>query len=119
MAVITRIRDLNVGGGLAGCSGAVMARRATAGDRAVIEHGPRPGSGRMAIVTGVSRGDVGDRLTRSDAAVMAAETGAEHRDMIHTHNRTPGGGGVTCFTGAAGLNVSGGLAGGSRAIMAR
>jgi len=72
----------------------------------------------VAIVTGISTGDVVLRLATGRGAVVAAEAGTDHLGMIGMRDRFPKIRGMTGLTGITGIDVQVVLAGGSRPVVA-
>ena len=87
-----------MGGILAGCGGAIMARGATACNTAMIENGTTPTRGGMAIITCVAAGDMGWAFTCCGGAVMACSATSQDIGMIDTGYRNPAGTSMTILT---------------------
>lgn len=118
MAIYTEIGRLYMQRILAGRCHTVVATRTVGRGIAMIEDGTRPSGGVMAIITGVTAGNMRGRFTHGGCAVVAAETGAEHFVVIGTGDGCPGSRAVTTVAQIRRLNVRGVFAGRCRAIVA-
>ena len=105
MTHITGLSGLNMGGGLAHGSGAIVAIGTTAGHCCVINTRHRtPGRRTVADFTGACRLNMAYRFTCSGSAIMATVTGAGNSGMIHP-SPCPGNCSVANITGLIGLNM--------------
>ena len=89
MAGFADQRRGDVGGGLAGRGGAVVAARAAAHDPGVIEPAGAPGRRRMAALAAVVGRDVRCGLAGRGRAVVAGEAAALHLVVIDARHRLP------------------------------
>lgn len=83
------------------CRGAVVTRRATAGDGGVIESCGQPGDCRMTDIALSRSDDVCSGFSGRCAAVVASGAGAGHAAVIEAH-RCPAGRHVAVVTDIAG-----------------
>ena len=104
---------------LTGCRAPVVACGAWAGDATVIEAHRRPAAGDVTIVAYIARGQVCRRFAERRGAIVAILAGTDDFQVIDTGHRAPAGAGVAGLTGIGGLDVSGRLAGGGAAVVAR
>ena len=72
----------------------------------------------MTVIAGIAAGDMCGCLAHGGAAVMAAETGAEHVRMVHARYGIPTGGAMAALTGIGCLHVLRILAGCCNSIVA-
>jgi len=82
VASITLSRGKDVGGGLAGRRGAVVACRTGAGDATVVEANGCPGGRHVTVVARITGREMTRGLAGGDGAVVAAEAGADHRGVV-------------------------------------
>ena len=97
VAVLTHIAGLNVRRALARGRGAVMTAGAIGRGAGVIEIRRHPGVCRMADLAIVAALNVSRVLAGCCAAVVAAETGADHIVVVDLGHRHPGGVAVAVF----------------------
>ena len=83
----------------------------------MIEYGGCPAIGCVAIVAGVTRGDVVCRLAGRRGAIVAGKAGANDIGMIDTYDRCPAGTTVTVFTQGVGLDMGRVFAGCGAAVV--
>ena len=114
MTVLADIRRIEMGRQLV----RQVATRARTGDIRMVEHGWRPGIGRMAIITRVTAGDVIRAFTLRNSVVVTGAAGTYYLQMVNTYYRFPTGGAMTVFTYVRGIDVTGPLAFGCRAVVA-
>jgi len=84
-----------------------MTTRARTGDIRVVEHGWRPGIGRVAIVARVAAGDVIRAFTLRNSIVVTGAAGTHHLQMVNAYHRLPTGGAMTVFTHIRRADVAG------------
>ena len=60
-----------------------MTREARARERAVVHMGILPGSGSVAVLTGITAANVGRRFAGGGNVVVAKVAGPRHRRVIH------------------------------------
>ena len=72
----------------------------------------------MAIITRVTAGDVTRAFTLRNSVVVTGAAGTYYLQMVNTYYRFPTGGAMTVFTYVRGIDVTGPLAFGCRAVVA-
>ncbi len=82
VTVLTNIGRLDVGRVLADCIGPVVAAKAVASDRAVVEVCRNPAVGRVALIAGIAATYVWRILSGGNRAVVAGRTRADDLRMI-------------------------------------
>ena len=83
VARLAKIGGLDMRRVLPGCGRAIVAAEAVSGDVCVIEVGGHPASRGVAIVTGVSAGDMRRVLANRDGTVVTAGAGANDLGVIN------------------------------------
>ena len=84
----------------------------------MVEDGRLPASGSVAVVAGITAGDMVTVFTLCNAAVVAGETAANNIGVVDADNRFPARIPVTVFTLGIGADMPGVFTRGSRSIMA-
>ena len=96
---------------LAGCADPVVTALAVTRNPNVIEDGRNPRRGGVAVVAGVTAGDVGRVLADGHGAVMTRAAGTQHLGVINKVRRLPQGGVVAVLADIARRDVRRRLAG--------
>lgn len=110
MAGITQVACQWMSGRLACYTHTIMATGTAGADTAMVEYGGYPGSGPVAVITGVGTGEVIDRLTGCGNTIMATGACAAGIEMVEVVN-VEGPLAVTLTTIETGRQVTGRLAG--------
>ena len=107
MTVVAIVGTCDVCGRLTGRGRPIVATKARAGDRRMVNLSHRrPGCGAVAILTGVGRTDMRGRFTRRRRAVVTVRTGARCAAMVE-HGRNPGRGHMAIIAGVGAGDMAG------------
>ena len=88
MAVIANGRGNDMLRGFSGGLGTIMATTAASRRNvAVVKNSRSPGSGSVAVITGVACGQMLDGFTHGRGAIVATGTGSEHGGVVHAAYR--------------------------------
>ncbi len=117
VAVFTNAACLDMRRILAGSIHTVMAAEAVVDDVRMIESGRSPACGCVAVVAGITTGDMCQVLAFGNRAVVAGVTGTNHVGMVHPVRWCENGNVVAVLTNISGLNMRRDLAGRIHAIV--
>jgi len=95
MTVFANVGRLNVRLVLASCRGAIVAVHTISRYRGMIESCRQPASGRMAIVTGITAGNMRRLFTDGNNAVVTGAAGTDDLRVVDCHHGREYVGGVT------------------------
>ena len=119
VAIFADVGGIDVRGVLAGGVDTVVARRAVAGYRTVIELGITPGVGVVAVVASIRTLYMRGGFSFGDGAVVARATGSQHGVVVDSRHVLECRGRMAILADVGGIDVRGVLARGINTVMAR